>query len=77
MVATWCHGYLLEIDVVLLEIQHAVGLEVLETAFRYLRKGENVVEHWSHVCSLSLGHYGTYILGFGALSQKVTNHSIK
>ena len=33
MVATWCHGYLLEIDVVLLEIQHAVGLEVLETFY--------------------------------------------
>ena len=40
-----------ENDVVLLEIQHMMGLEVLETPFIYLWEGENVMEPWSRVCS--------------------------
>ena len=43
----------------MLVIQYIVYLEVLETTFIYLWEGENVVEPWSHVCSLNLGHYGT------------------
>ena len=48
-----------ENDIVLLEIQHAVGLEMLETPFIYLPEGYNVVVTWCHGFVLSLGHYGT------------------
>ena len=54
-----------------------VAMEVLQTPFICLWEGMNEFTAGDMVCLLSLGHYGTYILGFGALSQKVTNYSIK
>ena len=44
---------------VLLVIQNVVYLVVLETTVIYLWEGYNVMEPWSHICSLSFGHYGT------------------
>ena len=46
-----------------------MSLEVLETPFIYLWEGENMVEPWSHVYSLSLGHYGSHEWDCGAYTQ--------
>ena len=54
-----CSSIEYENDVILLEIQHIVGLEVLETPFIYIPEGYNVVVAWYHGFVLSLGHYGT------------------
>ena len=56
-------------DAIYLVIQYIWYLEVLETTFRYLWEGDNVVETWSHGCSLSLGHYGTREQHWGACSR--------
>ena len=58
-------------------IHHIVSLEVLETSFIYLWEGNNVVEPWSHVYSLSLGHYGTREQHWGAYPQTVAQFSMK
>ena len=54
-----------------------MSLEVLETPLIYLWEGKNVVEPWSCVYSLSLGHYGTQEQYWGAYPQTVAQFSIK
>ena len=65
----------MENDIVLLEIQHMVGLEVLETPCIYLCEGCNMVVTWCHSCALSLGHYGTQEQDLGAYTQKLAKFS--
>ena len=64
-------------DVVLLEIQHMVGLEVLETPCIYLCEGYNMVVTWCHSCALSLEHYGTQEQDLGAYTQQVAKFCMK
>ena len=60
-----------ENDDVLLEIQHMVGLEVLETPCIYLYEGYNMAVTWCHSCALSLEHYGTQEQDLRAYTQQV------
>ena len=66
-----------EHDVVLLEIQHMVGLEVLETPCIYLCEGYNMVVSWCHSCALSLEHYGTQEQGWEPYIQLVAKFCMK
>ena len=54
-----CSSIQHENDVIMLEIKHAVCLEVLENPFVYIPEGSNVMVTWYHGFVLSHGHDGT------------------